>query len=245
MQINPWDILAKNTFNSQKNEEHIDPRAADNILLAWPPILKTLSKYFPDSKNVNILDFGCGTGGFCMKLAHLGFTVTGIDPSSGMINAAKQISSSNITYIHGGQEKLNQEEIYNAIVSIMTFPFIENIEETFEIFNNSIKKNGLIILAAFNPEWVKTCLQKNVFFANFDSPKNPRRGWKTFENFKIPVYIRSEEEYCNIAKSLAMSKILELKPQFTKEFIEKYPDYQPNNVPEYIILGFKKEYSTK
>ena len=65
-----WDKLA-NKFNTHKDDE-IDPGAADNIVIAWPVILSEINKNFKQNNN-EVLDYGCGTGGFSNKLNSLGF----------------------------------------------------------------------------------------------------------------------------------------------------------------------------
>jgi len=39
---------------------------------------------------MNVLDVGCGTGNFSIKLAKLGCNVTGIDISDNMLNIARK-----------------------------------------------------------------------------------------------------------------------------------------------------------
>ena len=243
MQSNPWDILGKNTFNTQVSTEEIDSRAADNVLIAWSPILELLQNRFPATKGIKILDFGCGVGGFCNKLNNLGFEVTGLDSSRGMIDSAKKHSSITIKYILGDQLSIPLSTSFDAIVSIMTFPFIKNIGETFQILTKPLSQNGLFIIAVFNPEWVKACLQRHVSFTDFDSVNNPKVGLKTFGDLKTPVYIRSASVYIKLAANEDLQIILETYPPFTPDFIEKYPDNRPKHVSEFIILGFNKSRS--
>ncbi|MBI5613392.1 class I SAM-dependent methyltransferase [Candidatus Gottesmanbacteria bacterium] len=241
MSQNLWDILGQKTFNTQIKEEEVDPRTADNILLAWPPILELLAKHYAQTKNIKVLDFGCGAGGFCNKLHDLGFEMTGIDPSVGMIESARQHSFQDIQYILGDQNTLTSSESFDVITSIMTLPFIENIFETFKILTNLLKPNGLFCIAVFNPEWVKESLKKKMWFSDFDSSENPKVGWKTFGQLKTPIFIRDAKTYTDIAKRYHLHQVLLEYPVFTPEFMQKYPDYYPNNVSEYIILGFQKE----
>lgn len=241
MQPNPWDILGQKTFDTELKEGEIDPRAADNILLAWPPILELLTKHYPQTRGIRVLDFGCGAGGFCNKLDSLGFEVTGIDSSIGMIESAKLHTSPKILYIPGDQNKLPISQDFDVITSMMTFPFIEKISETFKTLTGTLNPNGLICMAVFNPEWVKACLQAHISFADFDSNDNPKIGKKIFGELQTSVYIRSAQEYSEIAESVGLLKILEVNPPFTPEFISKYPDNRPKHLSEYIILGFQKK----
>ena len=241
MQPNLWDILGQKTFNTELREGEIDPRAADNILLAWPPILELMTKNYLQTKGIKVLNFGCGAGGFCQKLNSLGFKVAGIDPSIGMIESAKLHTSQSIQYILGDQHKLPQGETFSVITSIMTFPFIENVSETFGALSTALKPTGLLCFAVFNPDWVRDCLKSNISFSSFDSIENPKKGLKIFGELQTPVYIRNAQEYSEIAKNVGLSKILEAYPPFTPEFISKYPDNRPKHLSEYIILGFQKK----
>lgn len=241
MQSNPWDILSQNIFRTHPKEDAIDPESADNILLAWPPILTLLEEHYPQTKGVKILDYGCGAGGFCNKLDSLGFDVTGIDSSAGMIKSAKLCSSQNIRYLHGNQTKLSSNEMFNTITSIMTFPFIKSVTEVFEKLVSLLNPSGLFIIVVFNPNWVTESLKHNMWFSNFDSIENPKVGWKIFGELNTPIYIRNAKEYTTIAKRFHLQRVLLESPIFTQAFVQKYPDYYPNNVSEYIILGFQKE----
>ncbi len=241
---NPWDILAKKTFNTNWDTASIDPRAADNIIIAWPAILNVISKEFPETQGIKVLDFGCGTGGFCTKLSSLGFAVTGIDPSVEMINTAKHHSPPSIKYIVSDQKIIPSLGTFHIITSIMTLPFIENIEETFAFISKALNPGGLFLSAVFNPDWVKACLKLKVAFTDFDSIENPKNGWKTFsDGIKIPVYIRNAGEYDALAKKNGLKKILEEYPPYSEKF-KKYikgSHYdRPTTISQYLILGYKK-----
>lgn len=238
---NIWDILGKSSFNTHVKEDEIDPRAADNILIAWPPILKLILSEFTPNKVIKVLDYGCGTGGFCNKLNKLGYEVMGIDTSEEMVNVAKNNSPQEIQYMKGDHTIISQLNKFNIVTTIMTLQFIERIDDVFETLSNSLVRGGILIVVDFNKEHVKECLKSKISFADFDSMENPKKGWKTFGEIKTPVFIRTAEEYEVIAKKNKLEKILEAYPPFTKEFIDKYPqDKRPKNASEYLILGYKK-----
>ncbi|MFA6532686.1 MAG: class I SAM-dependent methyltransferase [Patescibacteria group bacterium] len=237
---NVWDVLGKSNFNTHIKEDEIDPRAADNILIAWPPILELLQSQFLPNREVNVLDYGCGTGGFCNKLFNLGYEVTGVDLSEEMINTAKHNTATGISYHKGDQTMVYSLGKFQIITSIMTLQFIENLNSVFQTLSNSLLPGGLLIIVDFNKEWVKECLKIPISFADFDSNDNPKKGWKTFGEIKTPVFIRESKDYDLLATNNNLQKILEVKPPFTVEFNEKYPDKRPKNVSEYLILGYKK-----
>lgn len=236
-----WDTLGKSSFNTHIKENEIDPRAADNILIAWPPVLKLIQSKFSPSNDVKILDYGCGTGGFCNKLNALGYSPIGVDSSEGMINTAKHNNPLNITYILGDHNSIQPLGKFNVVVSIMTLQFIEDLDGVLQAFRNSLLPGGIIVVADFNRDWVKESLKKHIWFDKFDSMDRPTRGLKTFKELNTLVFIRDSQDYDILTSKFGMVKILESNPPFTEEFIKKYPDYVPNSISEYLILGYQKE----
>lgn len=241
---NVWNLLAKSSFDTHIKGDLVDPRSADNILIAWPPIVHLIQTTFPSLKEIRILDFGCGTGGFCLKLNNLGYKVTGIDSSKEMIDIAKRNLPESVTLLLGDQSSIPVCGQFNVIVSIMTLQFIENLTNIFHILINALLPGGLLIIADFNKEWVKECLKIPISFRDFDSNINPHKGWKTFGALKTPVYIREAEEYDLFANHNSLDKILEVRPPFSDEFINKYPDKRPKHLSEYLILAYHKGSST-
>ena len=239
--IDPWDIVGKGNFNTKKKLSEIDPVAADNILVAWPSLLAQINKEFPNPKGIKALDFGCGTGAFCTKLDQMGFSVTGLDPSREMVRIGRDNSEKSIKYILGDKSKIPQRGKYGLIVSIMVMPFIEEIGNTIKTLSKHLKKNGLLLIADFNRNWVSACLKKNVSFADFDSKAVPKSGHMVIADIQIPVFIRTGADFDKIANNSGLAKIMEDFPPFTQSFIDSYPDSRPKDVPEYLILGYKKK----
>lgn len=239
---NPWDLLSRN-FNTHLAEDEIDPAAADNIVISWPPILQNILQEFKADKNVWVLDFGCGTGGFSKKLSNLGFEVVGVDSSQEMINVARKNSSNNTRYVVGNQQSLSSLRNFHVIVSLMTIQFIKNFETTIDTLVSKLKNNGLLIFSVFNREWVKACLKANTpfSFTGFDLVNNPKNGFKEFKGgIKLPVYNRTAQEYDEIVKNHGLKKVMEEYPPFTKEFTDTYSYTKPTHVSEFMILGYRK-----
>jgi SAM-dependent methyltransferase len=81
----PWDALSP-YFDTSRAE--VASGAADNILIAWPVLLRFIAEHAPAGA-VRVLDYGCGGGGFAQKLQSLGFRVVGVDSSPAMIDTAR------------------------------------------------------------------------------------------------------------------------------------------------------------
>ena len=235
---NKWDKLSSK-FNVHKNRDEIDPGAADNILIAWPPIIDLITKHFGNSqiKGLKALDYGCGTGGFSQKLDSLGFDVIGVDTSEGMLDLARKYNNNKIHFLKTEQIPVNEK--YNLITGIMVFQFIEKIEETLNQLTQRLNKDGLIVFAVFNPKFVASCLKTHVLFSHFDSESNPKRGIISFgKELDIQTFIRNADDYNKIMNNLGLSKKLEAYPKFTQEYLDKYPINTPIDESEYLILSY-------
>jgi len=102
MSENQWDKVVEKLDTSKENTWKM--YAVDNIHIAWPVLLRKIKgKLKKDSK---ILDYGCGTGGFCNKLAKEGYISLGIDSSNGMIKLAKNNSTKNSNFLFGDEKAL-------------------------------------------------------------------------------------------------------------------------------------------
>src|SRR5690242_2628343 len=128
---NPWDTLSS-TFDIKKDEEEISSLVADNMLIAWPVVLAFLKKNAPKGKKLHVAEYGCGGGGFANKLNSLGYQVTGIDSSTEMVNIANASYGSQIKFLVGDSSLLQNLGSFSIITSIMTLPFIEDIEKVID-----------------------------------------------------------------------------------------------------------------
>ncbi len=70
---NAWNDVAP-IFDTRKSEG-IHASVADNVLIAWPEMLKLVS-------GRSVLDFGCGEGGLARALANCGHEVLGMKRSA-------------------------------------------------------------------------------------------------------------------------------------------------------------------
>lgn len=236
---NPWNTLSP-LFDTTKDGSEIPPRVADNILIAWPVILDFIMKYSPKGENLRLLEYGCGSGSFAYKLSKLGYSVTGVDYSQEMIKIAKSAYDNNVTFQVGDSSVLSNLAPFSIITSVMTFQFIENIEKSIRDIAKALTMEGIFTFAVHNPAQVKEYLHRGILFQDFDSNENPKVGILNLRENRIPIFIRTAQEYNEILKPLGFEPLLEEYPPFTKEFIEKYPSSDPLDVPEFLILGYKK-----
>lgn len=105
--------------------------------------------------DMDVLDFGCGTGLLAMSVLASVKSVTGVDTSQGMLDVleakAKQQGLSNVYTRH-----LNPGDrlpgAYDLIVSSMTFHHVENTESLLAQLFQTLKVSGKICVADLDLE---------------------------------------------------------------------------------------------
>ncbi len=131
---------------------------------------------------IKILDVGCGTGNFSVKLANMGCKVTGIDISNEMLNVARKKSAEqnlDIEFLNMDLYNLEFEDnTFDAVISMTAFEFVEDVPKALEELFRVVKKDGQILVGviAGNSSWSELyeseAFQNTVFkYANFRTPE--------------------------------------------------------------------------
>jgi len=113
------------------------------------------------TKNLKILDLGCGGGLICESLAKLGCSVTGVDFVKDNIKAAKLHASQNnlnINYYTQDIDDLSLKDRYDLIILFEVLEHIENWDKTLFKIKKFLKKDGLIFLSTINRNIVSNIL---------------------------------------------------------------------------------------
>lgn len=153
---------------------------------------KLVDYFKPKSKNDRALDIGCGTGIQSLRLAKLGYSVTGIDISEGLIYKAKEkFKANNLlghTFLIHNAETLPYPDNSFDVVNCCgpTLPFIENWESTLKEVSRCLKPNGLFLLEVegkwnFDIFWELISL---LFFDFLGYESTVKKSLSHFKSFK-------------------------------------------------------------
>lgn len=104
--------------------------------------------------NMNILDFGAGTGLLSFKIAPMVRSVTGTDLSVGML---EQLEAKNTTALHVTpllQDIMQNpcKQKFHGIVSSMAMHHVEDTARLFETFYSHLERDGFIAIADLEEE---------------------------------------------------------------------------------------------
>lgn len=138
---------------------------------------------FTPQAGMRILDAGCGTGNFSIKLSQSGCIVTGIDISPDMLNIArsKNRNELSVEYLEMDLRKLDfPDEFFDGVFSMAAFEFIEDAEKVYQELYRVLKPGGKLLIGTINRDgsWCKLYLKiaqedknsvfKHAVFYNMD-----------------------------------------------------------------------------
>ncbi|MBN2259698.1 MAG: methyltransferase domain-containing protein [Clostridiales bacterium] len=138
-------------------------------------------------KGSKILDVGCGSGNFSIKLAKMGFKVTGIDLSVDMLKVAREKAKSEnveIDFLQMNVYDLKFEnQSFDGVFSMAAFEFIPDSSRALDEMMRVLKIGGQLIIGTIHKEsaWGKMYLsvemQENSVFKH--------ANLKTMEEMKM------------------------------------------------------------
>jgi SAM-dependent methyltransferase len=105
---------------------------------------------------LNILDLGCGTGLLCNAYAAKGHQVTGVEPSSAMLDVAKQKSFANkISWVQSFAQNYQSDKLFELIImtghAFQVLLEDEDILETFARVKKHLHPDGKFVFESRNP----------------------------------------------------------------------------------------------
>ena len=111
----------------------------------------------PQTTNLDVLDFGCGTGLLTLQLQPLVHTITGLDSSPGMLAVLnRKIANLKLANARTVLCDLTQGQKlpgrYDLVVSSMTLHHVELIAPLLELFFAVLVPGGRLCIADLDPE---------------------------------------------------------------------------------------------
>ena len=192
----------------------------------------------------NVLEIGAGTGHISKELFKLGFSVTAIEPSSGMYRVAKDVLSlTDVRLLNCAILELEKKELYDVTFSHLVARVVDNLNEFFKSVARHMEATSRFIFSIPHPCFYNeykgffgdeynymTSMTKNVSFTITKDLKNTIS--------EVPYHHRPLSEYIN--KLVESGFVID-------GFDETYPD---NNIqlkygakwmtPRYCVFTCRK-----
>jgi len=143
----------------------------DHLIAGWSKegLKRRLETYleifrkFRLTKNVLILDLGCGAGTYCRALKKLGYyNIIGLDYSFAVLKKAQK-KTSNIHLINADIYNLPfKKQIFNHIVCIGVFQALTDEKAALFEIKRILKKGGILILDTLNATEIYYLIRKKI-----------------------------------------------------------------------------------
>ncbi len=120
-----------------------------------PYLLDRLFQHLNPLPEGHYLDIGCGTGNYTHALQKKGLHLTGVDPSSLMLEKAKQ-KNEEIHWLQSSVENLNlPPESVDGIIGSLTIHHWTDLEKGFRQLHRVLKAPGRIVIFTASPAQMK------------------------------------------------------------------------------------------
>lgn len=180
----------------------------------------------------SILDVGCGTGKHLSFLSNTFDQLTGVDLNEEIINIAKT-NHPNIDFATGEMQTFNLRKKFNVITclySVFNYNLsIQSANKTLQNFKQHLEKDGLLIIAFYNPQ--NTEKKLTIHMGKDESIEIAK-----FNQYKYNAETKMEE-----AEFLILSKDKNGVVDFTIEKDHQYRIFSLEEISELIVgNGFKE-----
>lgn len=99
------------------------------------------------NEQMEVIDFGAGTGLLSRNIALHVKSLLGVDTSSGMLAKLDELGRENINTLHIDICAYETQKKYDGIVSSMTMHHVQNLDLLFTKMNELLKKGGFVAIA--------------------------------------------------------------------------------------------------
>lgn len=131
----------------------------DNLWAEAPDVADYVCKIAGLKKGSKVLDAACGIGRISIELAERGLEVTGVDITSSVLEAAKDMAESQklkIDFIQQDLRDFYRKDYFDCAINLYTsFGYCDSKEDDYKILKNialSLKKDGIFIMECVSRE---------------------------------------------------------------------------------------------
>jgi 2-polyprenyl-3-methyl-5-hydroxy-6-metoxy-1,4-benzoquinol methylase len=150
-----YQLSGENEINTKKRDFDQEAAKWDQVpgrVKVARDIAKSMLREITLTPDMDVLDFGCGTGLLTFALQPFVRTITGVDSSQGMLDVFKtKIREQHLNNVKADYIDLDKGDIltgaYHLIVSSMTLHHIKNITPLLKQFYSTLLPSGQLAIA--------------------------------------------------------------------------------------------------
>ncbi len=198
-----------------KNRKDFDKEASDwdsnpgRVKLA-SEVASAIIRKINLTKNMEVIDFGCGTGLLTLKLQPFVKMITGVDNSQGMLGML--------------QKKVEEQELGNVLAQYVDFEKGQHVKGNYDLIVSSMVLHHIPDTAELLKEWLKL-LRPNgqICFADLDTEDGAFHGDNTgvhhlgFDRETLKELL-NDIGYCDVSDTTATIMSKEVQGQQPREF---------------------------
>jgi len=239
-----WDAIADDWI------AHADANDYRNHYL-MPRMLALLG----DVRGLNILDLGCGEGGYARALTRLGARVTGVDGSERLIEVARQRARDerrDVHFILANANALDDlpSHTFDIVVAPMSLMDVEDYDGAIREAHRVLKAGGELVMSITHPcfspptsRWIRSATGELEHFAvdrYFE-----RIAWedRIAASFRAPVLRRHRPLEDYMAAPIARGFVLRhfVEPSVTDEELKQSRRFRKlARIPYFLFLRWEK-----
>lgn len=223
--------------------ESIDAGETNRIYLLDQPMLKLAG----DVRGRDVLDIGCGEGRFCRMLRERGAQAVGIDPTTPLIDAARERDPAG-TYLQATAEALPFEEArFDLAVMYLTLIDIPDFRAAIREATRVLRPGGRLLIANLQsfvttrcPAWHRNEKGEKLHVAveEYFTERAVRMHWGKID---IQNYHRPLQSYMTAFLDSGLSLTDFLEPRPTDEAVALRPAMRDEQiVPLFHIMCWRK-----
>jgi len=246
MDVSPMNVDGVEAYND----------VTDAFLSSWDPegdkgrkylLNPTIFRMLGPLKNQRILDAGCGQGYLSRLMASGGAEVTGVEPSTRLIEYARRSEQERPLSIQYFQRDLSclgaiDDGHFDAVVANMVLLDIADWQPAVSNCLEVLSPSGRLIFSLHHPCWTPNAANN---WANYRRVELTEylQPYETQESHGIN-YHRPLSDYLNYAIKLGASIVEIAEPTYPTDMSdEELPEYG-RHIPEFIVVSMRSNIAT-
>lgn len=161
------DILRSSPYDKKRSNEWTDwVESSDAEASREKEVYPTIRDWLANSSPTNIVEIGCGQG-IISKQVPVGTEYIGIDPSSTLIERAKQLYDSNDrSFLEGDAYELPLKDASTeAVLSVWVWSHLQDLQLAAREMSRILKPNGTFLIINANPA---TYPERKGFYKSYE-----------------------------------------------------------------------------